>query len=67
MSQDEYIAILFIDTGFDGPARRAWLQLNYGHRYSDELTAAEKHDVIERLKVIKENGRPPAPVEDDEC
>lgn len=55
MSQEEYIAILFNDLGFDSAARRVWLKLEFGHSYPDELNAQTKHQVIERLKLMKED------------
>jgi hypothetical protein len=65
MTQDQYIAILFDDCDFTGPARRAWLQLEYGVKYSDELTGAQRHGLIERLKKLKADGKPPL-LEDQE-
>lgn len=57
MSQDEYIAILFADCGYDTAAqRRGWLRLRYNKSYADELTTAQKSKVIEELKGEKELG-----------
>lgn len=58
MSQDEYLAILFIDTGYDtATQRRGWLQKRFGVGYADELTKDQKSAAINFLKGEKE----PAP------
>lgn len=67
LSQDEYIEILFIDCGFSGSQKRAWLLAEYGVKYTDELAVYRKHLLIERLKAMKAEGREPAaPREDTE-
>ena len=53
MTQDEYLAILFDDNGFTSAQRRDFLGLRFGRRYVDELTASEKHALIEDLKARK--------------
>jgi hypothetical protein len=65
MTQDEYIAILFDDCGFNGAQRRDFLGSRYdGRRYADQLTAAEKHGLIEDLKERKPI--PPAAEKEDD-
>ena len=54
MSQEDHIAILFNDLGFDSKARRVWLRVEFGVMYPDQLTMAEKSAVIDRLKEMKE-------------
>lgn len=57
MTQEEYIAILFLDCGYTTTAqRKGWLQLRYRKSYADELTVAQKSKVIEELKTEKELG-----------
>lgn len=54
MNQDDYISILFIDCGFNGPQRRDFLGQRFqGRRYADELTISEKSRLIEDLKSRK--------------
>jgi len=53
MDQKTFIDILFNDCGFDGPGRRAWLQREYGVRYADTLSVAERSRLIARLKNLK--------------
>lgn len=53
MTQDEYLAILFNDCGYSSAQRRDWLQTRFDVRYTDELTAAQKHQAIEALKEEK--------------
>ena len=65
MSQEDYIAILFDDLGFTGEQRRAWLKAEYGVKYPDELTKQGKHEVIEKLKVMKLD-RAAAPAREEE-
>jgi hypothetical protein len=55
ISQDEFIAILFGDCGYDTVAqRKGWLKIRFGKSYSDELTRAEKSQAIDMLKAEKE-------------
>lgn len=57
MSQEDCIAILFIDCGYStGAQRRGWLHLHFGKKYADELTTAQKSKAIEQLKTEKELG-----------
>ncbi len=53
ISQDEWIAILFIDTGYTSAQRRGWLKLRFGKEYVDELTVAQKSKAIEDLRTEK--------------
>lgn len=54
MSQDEYIAILFNDCGYDTAAqRKGWLQKRFHVNFPDELDSHEKSLAIEELKVEK--------------
>jgi hypothetical protein len=54
MSQDEYIAILFLDCGYHTSAqRRDWLRMRYSVSYADELSRDQKSNVISRLKAEK--------------
>ncbi len=56
MSQEEYLAILFNDCGYDTAAqRKGWLQLRYQKNFPDELTVAQKSDAIDQLKYEKES------------
>lgn len=51
MTQEEYIAILFADCGYEaGSQRRGWLAFRFNKRYADELTAEQKSQAIELLK-----------------
>lgn len=54
MTQDEYIAILFNDLGFDSLNRKALLEENYGVQYVDELPKVKKSELISYLKDQKE-------------
>jgi hypothetical protein len=55
MSQEEYIAILFADCGYETSAqRKAWLTLRFGWGFADELSPSQKHSAIEQLKTEKE-------------
>lgn len=54
MSQEEYIAILFNDCGYDTAAqRKGWLQKRFEVNFADELTARERSMAIEQLKEEK--------------
>lgn len=56
MNQDEYIAILFNDCGFDTAKQRTeWMSREFGReiKYSDELYPFEKSLTINALKDIK--------------
>lgn len=54
MTQEEYLAILFADCGYNTSAhRRGWLKLRFGKQYSDELTTEQKSKAIEALKQEK--------------
>ncbi len=56
ISQEEFIAILFADCGYDTAAqRKGWLQLRYQKNFPDELTVAQKSDAIDQLKSEKES------------
>ncbi len=56
MTQEQYIAILFIDCGYDTASqRRGWLQKRFRVSYADELTTACKSRAIELLKQEKES------------
>jgi hypothetical protein len=53
MSQEEYIAILFHDCGYETAAqRKAWLQLRFGsqYRFADDLASGQKSMAIGQLK-----------------
>ncbi len=54
MTQEEYLAILFADCGYDAAQRRGWLQKRFGRSYPDELTTAGKSRAIDMLKAEKE-------------
>ena len=55
ITQDEYVAILFADCGYDTSAkRRGWLQDRFKVSYSDELASNDKHRAIEMLLNEKE-------------
>jgi hypothetical protein len=57
MSQDEYIAILFADCGYESSSqRKAWIHLRFGspYNYADDLTTAQKCMAIDWLKGEKE-------------
>ncbi len=57
MTQEEYIAILFSDCGYDTAARRKdWLQKRVGKNYPDECTTQERSHVIDLLKAEKAAG-----------
>lgn len=50
MTQAEYIAILFVDYGFDTAKRRKdFLQTRFGVSFPDELTKEQASSVIEQL------------------
>jgi hypothetical protein len=55
MTQAEFLAILFVDCGYDTSAqRRGWIQLRFpGKSYADELTVAEASRAIDLLKAEK--------------
>lgn len=56
MSQEEYIAILFADLGYETSAqRRGWLKLRFNQAYPDALTTEQKSQAIDMLKVEKED------------
>ena len=51
MTQQEYIAILFRDCGYDTSAqRKGWLQKRFEKSFTDELTSAERSLAIVQLK-----------------
>lgn len=51
MTQDEYIAILFQDCGYDTVSqRKGWLQKRFEKSFVDELTLNEKSIAITTLK-----------------
>lgn len=51
MSQEEYIAILFADCGYDTASqRKGWLKKRFGVEYADELNSSEKSLAIGELK-----------------
>ncbi len=52
MTQDEFIDILFIDTGMYS-GRRHWLKMEHGVTSVGDLSTAQKSTVIDRLKEIK--------------
>ncbi len=55
MTQIEYLAILFIDCGYETAAqRKGWLQKRFGVNYSDELSVAQKSTAINFLKGEKD-------------
>ena len=55
MTQSEYIAILFVDNGYDTASqRKGWMQRRFGKDYADELTSEERHRAIEMLKEEKD-------------
>jgi hypothetical protein len=54
MTQDEYIAILFDDLGFDSRNRKAFLEEYYGVQYVDELPKSKKSELISQLKEQKD-------------
>ncbi len=54
ITQEEFIAILFSDTGYNTAAqRKGWLQLRFQVNFPDELTIAQKSRAIEMLKAEK--------------
>jgi hypothetical protein len=55
MDQLEYLEILFNEVGLIGPAKRAWLMLEYGEKYADSLPSTKRSEVINRLKKMKED------------
>lgn len=51
MNQQEYIAILFQDCGYETTAqRKAWLKLRFDWEFADELSPSQKNLAIELLK-----------------
>jgi hypothetical protein len=55
MTQEEYIAILFADCGYDTPSqRKGWIKLRFGKHYPDELTVEQRSMAITELKEEKE-------------
>ncbi len=57
MTQEEYIAILFADCGYNtARQRKGWLQLRFGKDFADELTPAQRSKAIDELKTEKELG-----------
>jgi hypothetical protein len=56
MTQQEYLLILFNDTGFTINSRNAWLTARYKRpvKYLSELIPREASDVIARLKEIRD-------------
>ncbi len=63
MTQEEFIAILFTDNGYNTAAqRKGWLQLRFQVNFPDELTIAQKSRAIEMLKAEKAG----VPVDEDD-
>jgi hypothetical protein len=54
-AQQDYLAILFIDCGFTRQQRNAWLSGETGKdiHYLDDLSKAEAHSMIDKLKEMK--------------
>lgn len=51
VTQEEYIAILFADNGYDTAAqRKAWLRKRFHVDFPDELDSRQKSLVITELK-----------------
>lgn len=51
MTQEEYIAILFADCGYDTAAqRKGWLQKRFGVNFADELDSRQRSLAIDALK-----------------
>lgn len=59
MTQEEFIAILFADNGYDTAAqRKGWINKRFPKKfYADELSPREKSLAITALKEEKENKR----------
>jgi hypothetical protein len=56
MNQQEYIAILFADCGYETAAqRKAWMNLRFNRDFPDELTWRQRSEAITALKQEKEN------------
>jgi hypothetical protein len=58
MTQEEYIAILFHDCGYETSSqRKAWIHLRFGspYNFADDLTTGQKSMAIEWLKAEKES------------
>lgn len=54
MTQEEFIAILLGDCGYDTVAqRKGWLQLRFQVNFLDELTIAQKSKAIDFLRAEK--------------
>lgn len=55
MTQQDYLLILFNDTGFTTESRYAWLTAQYKRsiKYLDDLTISERSFTIKRLKEIR--------------
>ncbi len=53
----DYMTLLFYDTGFTYESRNAWLTNMYKRniKHIDELSMHEGHEVINRLKEIRED------------
>lgn len=54
MTQEEYIAILFVDCGYDTVVqRKGWLKHRFGWEWADELSPQQKSIAIIELKEEK--------------
>ncbi len=54
MTQEEYIAILFADCGYDTAAqRKGWLYSRFAVNFADELDSRQRSLAIEELKEEK--------------
>ena len=54
MTQEEYIAILFADCGYDTASqRKGWLQKRFSKSFADELSSIERSRAIASLKKEK--------------
>lgn len=60
MTQLEYIAILFNDTGFTAAQRKGFLRVRFDKDFPDDLTTEQRALVINELKTFKshQEGKP---------
>jgi hypothetical protein len=58
-AQQDYLALLFIDCGFTRHQRNVWLSAETGKdiHYLDDLSTAEAHTLIDKLKEMKEDSQ----------
>lgn len=67
-AQQDYLAVLFIDCGFTRLQRNAWLSDETGKdiHHLDDLSTAEAHACIDKLKEMKEGRRGVPDLEDED-